>query len=194
MNSIAPSPMTFRRGRTRPGPRRAAGVLLAVAMFAGLAVAAWPASASASTNYFIIVSGLPDDMCLQPAGGSGDSGTPIVQETCVAASPAQHWAPASIGGSSDEFVNQVSGECIDVRGSAASRTPLDQWPCGNISNVHWSWPHPFPAGFYPVVSEISGTSNFCLDDPGASQQAGVAMQIYSCNNTGAQAWAFSGLG
>ena len=40
--------------------------------------------------------------------------------------------------------------------------------------------------------ESAGSSGFCLDVPGASTQAGLTMQLYSCNGTSAQAWAVAG--
>jgi hypothetical protein len=177
--------------------RKAAGLMLAAAAAAaavGLTTAAaLPASASA-TNYFKIfiqVGTFAPVMCLQPADPAGGAGTAIVQQPC-ANIQAQNWAPVNIGGSSYEFMNQSSGECLEVRGGAVSHTPIDQWPCNTISNEHWSWPHSFPDGFWPIVSQVAGSSGFCLDVPGASQQAGLAMQLYTCNGTVAQAWVISG--
>ena len=177
--------------------RRTAGAVLAAAAAAGLTTAAvLPASASASTtSYFELlmhVSTFAPSMCLQPADPAGGAGTAIVQQPCAPGSQAQNWAPVKTSGSTYEFVNQSSGMCLDVRGGAARGTPIQQWPCGNISNEHWSWPHSFPDAFWPLPSQVAGSSGFCLDVPGASTQAGLAMQLYSCNGTPAQAWAVAG--
>jgi hypothetical protein len=170
--------------------RRIAGLLLAGAMVGGLTLAALPASAT--TNYYEIFSGVGTILCLQPAGGSGDAGTPIVQEPCNTANPAQNWAPAGLGGSSYEFVNQQTGDCLDARGKNVNHTPVQEWPCTGISNEHWSWPHSFPSAFWPIGSQVSGSSGFCLDDLGAGQRAGAGVQIYSCDGTSDQAWAIAG--
>ena len=174
---------------------KTAGLMLAAAAAVGLTTAfALPASASA-TNYFEIavqVGTSAPVYCLQPANPAGGAGTAIVQEPCSAGNQAQNWAPINIGGSSYQFLNQASGECLDARGGAARGTPIQQWPCNTISNERWSWPHDFPDGFWPIGSQVAGSSGFCLDVPGASQQAGISMQLYTCNNTAAQAWAIIG--
>ena len=133
--------------------RKTAGLMLAAAAAIGLTTAAaLPASASAP-NYFSIivqVGTYAPVYCLQPADPAGGAGTAIVQEPCVIGNQAQHWAPVNIGGSSYEFLNQASGECLDARGGAARGTPVQQWPCNTISNERWSWSYNFPNGFWPI--------------------------------------------
>ena len=168
---------------------RTAGLLLAAATAAGLTAAVTlPAGASTSpAGYYKILLRVGTDapgMCLQPADPAGGAGTAIVQQPC-AGSQAQHWAPLTISGTSYRFLNQASGLCMDVQGGAASRTPVDQWPCNSISNERWSWPHSFPDSFWPIKSQVAGSSSYCLDVPGASTQAGLGMQIYRCNDTAA---------
>jgi Ricin-type beta-trefoil lectin domain-like len=178
----------FFRGKT-------AGAVLAAMAAVGLTTAAaLPASAS-TTNYFEIlvqVSTNAPAMCLQPADPAGGAGTAIVQQSCSVGSQAQNWAPVNTTGTTYEFLNQASGMCLDVRGGAARNTPIEQWPCGNISNEHWTWPHSFPDAFWPLTSQVAGSSGFCLDVPGASTQAGLGVQLYTCNGTAAQAWAIAG--
>jgi len=175
--------------------RKTVGAVLAAAAAVGLTTAAaLPASAS-TTNYFEIfvqVGTFAPAMCLQPINPAGGAGSVIVQRSCSPGNQAQNWAPINTTGSTYEFLNQASGMCLDVRGGAARGTPIDQWPCGNISNVHWSWPHSFPDSFWPLTSQVAGSSGFCLDVPGASTQDGLAMQLYTCNGTSAQAWAIAG--
>jgi hypothetical protein len=181
--------------------RKTAGLMLAAAAAAiGLTAAVGQTTAAAApdpgSNYFLIgvqvASGGPD-FCLQPADPAGGPGTAIVQEPCNTDNDqAQAWAPVNVGGSTYEFLNQASGECLDARGGAARGTPIQQWTCNTISNEHWSWPHTIPAAFWPLGSQVAGSSNFCLDVPQASQVAGVGMQLYTCNGTPAQAWAIVG--
>ena len=175
--------------------RKTAGAVLAAAAAVGLTTAAaLPASASA-TNYFelaVQVGTFAPVMCLQPINPAGGAGAAIVQQPCSAGNQAQNWAPVNTAGNTYEFVNQVSGMCLDARGGAAVHTPIQQWPCGNISNEHWTWTHSFPDAFWPLPSQVAGSSGFCLDVPGASTQAGLGIQLYTCNGTPAQAWAIAG--
>jgi ricin-type beta-trefoil lectin protein len=83
---------------------------------------------------------------------------------------------------------------MDVAGGAASGTPIDLWPCNSISNERWSWPHNFPDKDWPIRSQVSGSSSYCLDVPGASTQAGLGVQIYWGNNSLAQEWSIRALG
>jgi hypothetical protein len=175
---------------------RTAGLVLAAAAAAGLtAAAALPASANTSPSgwykIFVQVAGSAPAMCLQPARPDGGAGTAIVQQPC-ANNLAQDWWPRSIGGTSYQFVNFVNGMCMDARGGAARGTPIEQWPCNTISNERWSWPFSFPDGMLPIRSEVAGTNGYCLDVPGASTQAGLGVQIYTCNGTTAQAWGIDG--
>lgn len=175
---------------------RTTGLMLAAVAATGLAMAAaLPASASTSPagyyKMFVQVAGSAPAMCLQPADPAGGAGTAVVQQPC-ANIQAQNWAPLSIGGTSYQFLNQASGLCLDVRGGAASHTPIEQWPCNTISNERWSWPHSFPDGMWPLRSQVAGSSSYCLDVPGASTQAGLGVQIYTCNGTSAQAWGIVG--
>jgi len=177
---------------------RTAGLMLAAAAATGLtAAAALPASASTSPagyyNIFVQVGASAPAMCLQPANPAGGAGTAIIQQPCDGENiQAQKWAPISIGGTSYQFLNKASGLCMDVRGGAARGTPIDQWPCNTISNERWSWPHSFPNGMLPIRSQVAGSSSYCLDVPGASTQAGLGVQIYTCNGTSAQAWGIAG--
>jgi hypothetical protein len=170
-------------------------MMLAAAAAVGLTTAAaLPASASTS-NYFEIAVQTGTNapvMCLQPFNPAGGAGEVIVQRPCSIGGQAQNWAPINTSGTTYEFLNQATGMCLDVRGGAARGTPIQQWPCGNISNEHWTWPHSFPDAFWPLTSQVAGSSGFCLDVPGASTQDGLAVQLYSCNGTAAQAWAIAG--
>ena len=172
--------------------RKTAGLLLTGAMFIGLAAAAAPASASPS--YFVIISGVvsSNDLCLQGAT-AGDGSTTVVQEVCDTGSEAQQWTPIGLGGSSYKLEYRAFGLCVDAHGGAARGTPITLWPCSaSISNERWAWPHPFPDGFWPIGSQVAGSSGYCLDVPGGQALPGLGMQLWTCNGTAAQAWAIAG--
>ncbi|MEW9547350.1 RICIN domain-containing protein [Nonomuraea sp. NPDC050783] len=130
--------------------------------------------------------------CLQPVDGSLEPGAAIVQVTCdwSAGSFAQQWAKDDLGGGVIHYRNISSGLCLDARGSATDGTPVQQWVCNSISNERWQHPVPDLIDVLdgPIISRVSGTSSHCLDVPGASPQAGLAMQLWRCNDTTAQAW------
>ena len=155
-----------------------------IATIAGLSALA--TSAAASDTVQII--NVNDGLCLQSVGGSTAGGAAIVQEPCNS-DAGQRWRMVSVGDSTYHYVNVSSGLCLDARGGAANHTPVQQWPCNNISNENWEYSDDdFNDEIPPLVSRVSGTSSYCLDVPGGKRIIGLAMQIYRCNGTGAQIW------
>ncbi len=127
------------------------------------------------------------NMCLQPVDGSTTQGVAIVQQPCNRTA-AQEWMYVATGGGSFHLENALSQLCLDARGGAANRTPVQQWTCNQISNENWE-PEVNPkGGGAPLISRVSGSSSYCLDIPGGQQTAGLAMQIYVCNETVSQSW------
>lgn len=161
--------------------RRVAGLLAASAMSLGL-TAAMALPANAASYFRFEANGFGE--CLQPSSGGSGNGAAIVQEPCDG-SEAQNWAPISLGGHSYQFLNQATGACMDARGSATAGVPVEQWTCGTISNEKWSYPVSMPSDFgYFVTSEVSGTSNLCLDGTASSASPGLQMRIETCGQDG----------
>jgi hypothetical protein len=128
------------------------------------------------------------NMCLEPQNDSMLQGTAIVQQPCKA-SGAQQWIYVSLGAAGFQFENALTGMCLDARGGAANHTPVQQWTCNGISNEKWQISVPVKGAVgTPVQSEVAGSSDYCLDIPGGQQTAGLAMQIYKCNQTVSQLW------
>jgi hypothetical protein len=134
-------------------------------------------------------------MCLQPVSGSADQGVAIVQEPCND-SAAQQWIQIPLVGAGTHYMNALSGTvfpanspglCLDARGGAANRTPVQQWTCNGISNENWEPEQGGPNGG-PLVSEVAHSNGYCLDIPGGQKIVGLAMQIYRCNGTISQIW------
>lgn len=126
-----------------------------------------------------------DKDCLQPINKSMLQGAAIVQEKCAAVAE-QEWLLTNVGNGSAHLMNALSGLCLDARGSATNRTPVQQWTCNEISNENWEVVG--PAYTVNLKSRVSGASNYCLDVPGGQTTAGLAMQIYICNGTASQLW------
>jgi hypothetical protein len=123
--------------------------------------------------------------CLQPINKSTDQGAAIVQVVCDATA-AQVWILQNVGNGNFHVMNALSGLCLDARGSATNRTPVQQWTCNGITNENWE----MVGGGFSVnfKSRVAGSSNFCLDVPGGQTTVGLAMQIYGCNGTASQLW------
>jgi hypothetical protein len=168
-----------------------AGLVLACATSLGLGLAV-TAPAHAATGFPIRNTG--NGYCLQTTGGTADIGSPVVQEPCTTTGIGfiqQSWTFNHLSDGTEQIVNLATGNCLDARGGAASGTPVQQWTCGPntsvISNEKWTTGTPLPV-ISEVVSHVSGTASFCLDDPSQSKQPGQAMQIFACNATSAQEW------
>jgi hypothetical protein len=165
--------------------------IVSVVIGLAAAVAAVPASASlaaaASTPGDIY--NFLSNQCLQPVNGSTAQGAAIVQEPCNGGA-AQQWVDVTVSYNIFHYQNVLSGLCLDARGGAANHTPVQQWTCNSISNENWQPGEDGDDGIPPLMSRVSGTSSYCLDIPGGSTAAGLAMQIYRCNGTEAQQWWF----
>jgi hypothetical protein len=89
--------------------------------------------------------------------------------------------------------NQTSGLCLDVwQRNGSNGTPIVQWPCNFNDRGEWimtPW----------NLSDYSGTAlgafnifwasvGGCVDDPNQYLGNGTKLQLYSCNQTLAQAW------
>jgi hypothetical protein len=93
-----------------------------------------------------------------------------------------------VSGNIFHYVNGLSGLCLDARGRAVNGTPIQQWTCNRISNENWEPGEDIDDTIPPLISRVSSTRSYCLDVPGGQKVAGLAMQIYRCNGTLAQAW------
>ena len=126
--------------------------------------------------------------CLQPFNQSMEPGAAIVQEKCAGVAE-NVWIMISVGNGSFHLMNGLSGLCLDARGGAANKTPVQQWTCNQITNENWEFVGTAGAPNNAILkSRVSGSSNYCLDVPGGNSAPGTAMQIYTCNNTTSQIW------
>jgi hypothetical protein len=130
------------------------------------------------------------DKCLEPV--STTAGAAIAIQPCTNL-PIQQWTELNVKSPYVHFVNQATKMCLDARGGAQDHTPVQLWPCDQISNEFW-----VPSKIYSVNSPVlfSGVANsypkFCLDLPFALTGNGITLQIYDCDGTPAQQWAWDG--
>lgn len=126
--------------------------------------------------------------CLQPIDKSMELGAAIVEEKCAGVAE-NVWIMIDVGNGSFHLMNGLSGLCLDARGGAANKTPVQQWTCNQITNENWEFVGVAGAPNKAVLkSRVSGSSSYCLDVPGGNSAPGTAMQIYTCNNTTSQIW------
>jgi hypothetical protein len=73
--------------------------------------------------------------------------------------------------------------CLDSNGSATGPR-MHQWSCsGTNSNQEYAMQYTGNGNWYTIKNIAY---NECVDVPGGSTQNGVQLQLYPCNNTGAQ--------
>jgi hypothetical protein len=119
--------------------------------------------------------------CLQPINGSHNQGDAIVQETCNG-STAQQWTVHAVSATAIHLINRDSGLCMDARGKAVNGTPIQQWPCNQITNENWS----FGITNNFLSSGISGTFSHCVATPGS--QNGLPMELRACSSDPSEQW------
>ena len=153
----------------------------------GLLLALRPSASLAGQSSTGEIGSFLGNLCLQPINESSAQGVAIVQQPCNG-SAAQQWTKVQVSGEIYHYVNGLSGLCLDARGGAANHTPVQQWTCNKISNENWQPGDGYNDTIPPLFSRVSGTSNYCLDEPGGQTIVGLAMQIYRCNGTVAQDW------
>jgi len=155
---------------------------LAIAVAILLVVAPLHAPAQVPTDDSIVsFVSAASGKCLQPINEFRNQGDAIVQQTCNGR-VAQQWTVHAVSGGKFHVINKDSGLCLDARGSAVDGTPVQQWPCNQISNENWS----FGNSHDVLVSEVSDTSSHCIATPG--NQDGAPMALRRCNGDPSQVW------
>ena len=123
--------------------------------------------------------------CLDAAGHGTSSGTVVQQWACGNQQLNQEWQFQSQGNNVYTIVNRgAPAEVLDVANVAtADFSPIQTWTYGGGSNQQWT---PVANGNYFVIKGAG--SGRCLDVYHSSTDNGVQMEIFDCNNTGAQNW------
>jgi len=153
------------------------GVAIAAAIVLAAAAPAQVQTDDTAVNLVSAASG----KCLQPINQSHNQGDAVVQQTCNG-SAAQQWTVHAVSGTKFHLINKDSGLCLDARGNAVDGTPIQQWPCNQISNENWG----FGNSHDLLMSEVSDTSSHCIATPG--NQDGLPMALRRCNGGPSQVW------
>lgn len=167
-------------------PRRTRLLAVLFTVLATVAVSVLTAAPANADDHTVGIQSRASLLCLQPLNESLDAGAPIVQVRC-ANRPSQVWFFKDLGDHVFRPQNRASGLCLDALGGASNGVPVVQWPCSGISNQRWRASRNLP-DIVALRSNVAGTSSHCLDVPGGQSTEGLAVQIYVCNGTPAQAW------
>jgi chitinase len=97
----------------------------------------------------------------------------------------------------ENSLTQSNGQVII---DPASNEPVDTTPLFNSATNQCYNPSSFPGGGGPTTNPtspsgghaITGLGGKCVDVAGASSANGTAVQLYTCNGTGAQSWTHTG--
>jgi len=141
-----------------------------------------------STVWYTVVNG-NSGSCVDDNNGDTINGTVIQQWQCTQANYNQGWQFTPTDSGYYRIVSRrAPGSDIDVDGQATTnKSPVHLYRNNNQTNQQWL-PVALGNGLYKFVGRGSG---LCLEVPGASKNNGVALQIYDCNGTGAQAFSLS---
>ena len=162
----------------------ATSALTLAAAMAGSVGMATPALAD--DHFDVTVRSSVSGKCLAPQGNSSADGVPIVQVTCNG-NAFQRWDFVDHDNSVFQIRNAVTLKCMDAFGSNTNGTPVVQWPCAGTSNQRFQANRSLP-DFVTLKSRVAGTKTHCLDVPGGRSDEGLALQIWTCNGSAAQAY------
>ncbi|WP_078530988.1 RICIN domain-containing protein [Streptomyces sp. PsTaAH-124] len=119
--------------------------------------------------------------CAMPAGRGGAAGTALVLAACDG-SAVQQWR----AGSGRTLVNQASGLCVEVKGSAtAEGTPLLARVCDTSVAGQRFDPPAVPAGPH---GHLTGIGGMCADSDGGSAAPGTPLRLNTCGGAESQQW------
>ncbi len=123
--------------------------------------------------------------CLDVAAAGTANGTKVDLYTCNGTN-AQQWT----AGSDNTLRNTGSGRCLDDPGNAtANGTQVQIYDCTGAANQKWTDPAGTSgSGTGSGTGPVTGIGGKCVDVASASTANGTAIQLYTCNGTGAQQW------
>jgi hypothetical protein len=144
-----------------------------------------------SNGYYEIKNELTGQL-LNVTDVSGAPGALIVQWPAGGLIPGNdQWLPVQNSDGTWSFYNRNSQLALDdPAGSTAAGTQFEQWSPNNTANQKFTLISR-TTGTGPVVGSgtvTSGITGKCLDLNGGNTTNGTAVQLYTCDNTGAQDW------
>ncbi len=144
-----------------------------------------PPPGGVSTTAWYNVVNQTSGKCLDAAGWGTSNGTTVQQWACGSHQYNQEWQFQSQGNNIYTIVNRnAPGQVLDVTNNGtADFSKIQTWTYGGGTNQQWT---PVANGSFFVIKNVG--SGRCLDVSQSSTNNGVQMQIFDCNNTGAQNW------
>jgi beta-glucanase (GH16 family) len=128
-------------------------------------------------------------MCADQADGSTANGTRVLQRTCQGSLNQQWQFRPTDNGYYNVVPRTAASLTWDVTGGEAATgngVKVQLWSFGGSGGRNQQWrPESLGGGRWRFRARHSGR---CLDVPGASTSAGVQLQQWDCNGTGAQSF------
>jgi hypothetical protein len=160
-------------------------VTTALASVAAMAASIGAAAPAFADDHFdVTVRNTSSGLCLAPQ--SLADGAPVVQVRCDG-NALQRWDFIDHGDHVFQIRNAVTRQCMDVWGTNHNGTPVVQWHCAGTSNQRFQAGRNLP-DYVTLKSRVAQSKTHCLDVPGGQDTEGLAMQIWECNGTAAQAF------
>lgn len=118
--------------------------------------------------------------CLDVAGGSTKSGTPVQLYSCNGTN-SQKWLNTQASGPATPGDLRVFGSrCLDISGgNLKSGSRVQSYVCNGTNAQKWK---------VNANGTITTTNNLCLDAVGGGKANGTRIQVYTCNGSAAQQW------
>jgi endoglucanase len=140
-------------------------------------VAALPAQAQPQGTQVYRLTSTLASLALDVAGGSTDSGAPVVQWP-VNGGQNQEWT-LSGGSYGWKIVNYNSGDCLAVQGASTDAgAPLVQYPCADVKYMEWGFEQALSTGIYVLRN---ANSNLVVDIPGGTGNWGTQLEQWPSN-------------
>ena len=98
----------------------------------------------------------------------------------------------ALAGAAAPVSNSGNGRCIDVPSSSTTQgTQLQTWNCNSTNAQKLEW-LPVASGEGGAIKiRPNGVTELCIDNRSSSSANGNPIQIWACNNSGAQKWVFN---
>lgn len=169
-----------------------AGLLASLVLGTPTAAAPRPAAHVVTPHLggvFTPIKSLSNNLCLQPSSNSIFAS--VVQEPCAATGPdsiGQGWEFLKVATNHYQFLNQLTGLCLDAFDGAVNGGRVLVNTCANISNDQWN------TGIgLPNTAKIESRTGFrdtgwCIDTTVSFPQPGLPVLLFGCNDGLDQGW------
>ncbi len=117
------------------------------------------------------------------------NGALIEMAACSPGDGGMQWIPLSNG----TYYNPRSAKCLYDSDGTTNGAQLEIFTCNAASRTQgWNVPYKVPSATGEITSDLGSTE--CVDDNHSGTTSGTKIDLYGCNNTGAQSWTAAPVG